>query len=228
MATGNFPVWSPDGAVLAFASNRDGFYNLYVKPSTGAGQETMLFRNEANKFIGDWSRDGRYLLYAERRRGSYISDFWLLPMLGDRKPILYLRGSSDQRDARFSPDGRWVAYSSTESSSSQVYVQSIPAGSEKVQISTSGGTRPRWRSDGKELYYVDSYGELMAVDVKAGAHFAADDPKPLFSMSSYIEHGYAPARGGQRFVMLAPEDDSSEPLMVTLNWTRAIKQGSRK
>jgi hypothetical protein len=121
-----------------------------------------------------------------------------------------------------------VAYSSTESSTSQIYVQSFPADSDKVQISTAGGTRLRWRADGKELYYVAPDAELMVVDVKAGPDFAAGDPKPLFRMSGYIEHGYAPARGGQRFVVLAPEDDSYEPLTVTLNWTNRIEPGSRK
>jgi len=147
-------------------------------------------------------------------------------MFGDRKPVRYLpANTATLRDARFSPDGRWVAYASDESSSTQIYVQSFPAGSSKIQISTAGGMQPRWRADGKELYYVALDGELMAVEVKANHRFEVGDPKPLFkTWIDNIEAGYELSHDGQRFVMLAPEGDlSSAPLTVILNWTEAIK-----
>ena len=218
-ATGNQPVWSPDGAQIAFVSNRDGVYNIYVKPSTGAGQEAIVLKNDRNKFLSDWSRDGRHLLYAERQPGTNLNDLRTLPMIGDRKPALYLRGAGDLRGGRFSPDGRWVAYFSDESSRWEVYVQSFPAGTDKVQISTTGGTRPVWRADGQELYYLTLTGTLMAVPVKPGPGFSAGLPKTLFqtwNRDSLVQ--YAAARDGRRFVLLAPEGDrASEPAIVILN-----------
>ena len=225
-ATGNFPVWSPDGKSLAFGSDREGVYNIYMRSSADVGEEELLFRSRENKFVSDWSRDGRYLIYAERVTGTGGQDLWVLPMFGDRKPFRYLpANTATLRDARFSPDGRWVAYASDESSSTQVYVQSFPGGSSKIQISTAGGMQPRWRADGKELYYVALDGELMAVEVKANHRFEVGDPKPLFkTWIDNIEAGYEPSHDGQRFVMLAPEGDlSSAPLTVILNWTEAIK-----
>jgi Tol biopolymer transport system component/DNA-binding winged helix-turn-helix (wHTH) protein len=225
-ATGNFPVWSPDGSRLAFSSDREGVYNIYVRSSADVGEEELLFRSRENKFVSDWSRDGRYLIYAERVAGLTRQDLWVLPMFGDRKPVRYLpANTATLRDARFSPDGRWVAYSSDESSSTQIYVQSFPAGSSKIQISTAGGMQPRWRADGKELYYVAPDGELMAVEVKDNHSSEVGDPKPLFkTWIDNIEAGYEPSHDGQRFVMLAPEGDfASAPLTVILNWTEAIK-----
>jgi Tol biopolymer transport system component len=217
-ATGNFPVWSPDGRQLAFGSNREGVYNIYVKPSTGAGQEDLVLRNDRNKFLSDWSRDGRFLLYGQSA-GTNHTDLWTLPMIGDHKPMLYLRRTGEMRGGCFSPDGRWVAYQSDESSRYEIYVQSFPAGAEKVQISTNGGTRPKWRADGKELYYLTLTGTLMAVPVKPGPAFAAGVPETLFqTWSSGILLGYAASRDGGRFVFLAPEEErAAEPVTVILN-----------
>ena len=223
-ATGNFPVWSPDGARIAFASNRDGVYNLYVKSSSGS-QEELLLRNDRNKFLSDWSRDGRYLLYGERDPETRKADLWVLPMTGERRPVLYLQSEFEKRGARFSPDGRWVAYVSEESRP-QVYVQSFPSGSAKWQVSTEGGTRPRWRRDGKELYYMDLGGRLLAVDVKGGAAFEASAPKPLFEagiINSLVE--YDVTRDGQRFVMPVPDAGAERPpVTVILNWTAGLRE----
>ena len=218
-ATGNFPVWSPDGRQLAFASNRDGVYNIYLKPSTGAGQEAVVLKNDRNKFLMDWSRDGRLLLFGERAAGTTSTDLWTLPMTGDHTPLVYLRGTSDQRNGRFSADGRWVAYQSNESSRWEVYVQSFPAGADKVQISANGGTRPVWSADGKELYYLTETGALMVVPLKPGPVFTAGVPTPLFqTWATSSLDGYVAARNG-RFVFLAPEDDGAEkPATVILNW----------
>jgi hypothetical protein len=140
-------------------------------------------------------------------------------MTGARTPVPYLHGTSDLRGGHFSPDGRWVAYQSDESSRSEVYVQSFPAGADKVQISTSGGSRPLWRADGKELFYITPTGMLMAVAVKPGPGFVVGAPEPLFqTWSTDMLIQYAVARDGRRFVLLAPEGDRpSEPVTVILN-----------
>ena len=226
-ASGNFPVWSPDGTRIAFGSNRDGVYNIYEKPSMSPGEEIVLLKNNKNNFLMDWSRDGRYLLYGESEDAkSQKEGLWVLPMAGDRKPVRYTAGNFDDREARFSPDGRWVAYSSDESSSRQVYVQSFPAGSGKWQISTEGGSRPRWRADGKELYYLAPGGRLMAVEVKSSATFEPGVPKLLFET---WDQGFVceptPPRDGHRFVMLAPEEGvAPTPAIVLLNWTAGLKK----
>ena len=224
-ATGNFPVWSPDGARIAFASSRDGVYNLYVKSSNGSSPDELLRKSERNKFLMDWSRDGRYLIFSEQDPKTRNADLWLLPMTGEHTPILYVHGDSDKRDAHFSPDGRWVAYTSDESRRMQVYVQSFPVASERWQVSTDGGGRPRWRDDSKELYYMDMTGRLMALEVKTGAGFEAGAPKLLFEtglVNNLIN--YAVARGGQRFVMPAHEVTAADPVTVILNWPAGLKK----
>lgn len=138
-------------------------------------------------------------------------------MTGDRKPILYVDDEFDIRDGRFSPDGRWVAYTAIEPSGPQVFVRSFPAGSIKLQISNESGSRAVWRNDGKELFYVGRGGQLMAVDVTAGERFEAGAPTPLFqtgldnALLTFDVYG-----GGQRFVMPAAESD--QLVTVILNW----------
>src|SRR5262249_5470706 len=139
-------------------------------------------------------------------------------------PIPYVRNDFDHRDGRFSPDGRWVAYSSTESARSEVYVQSFPAGPQRVQISVNGGGWPRWRDDGQELFYLEPGGKLMAVDLSAGPMRATGAPKPLFETGIVnAMMGFDVYRGGQKFVLPAVENKTPEGLTVILNWTSGLK-----
>jgi Tol biopolymer transport system component len=224
--TGNFPVWSPDGTRIAYASSRDGVYNLYIKSSGGTSSEEVLLKNDRNKFLMDWSPDGKYLLFGERDPNTKSSDLWLLPMAGDRKPVLFLRGDADKREGRFSPDGHWVAYSSDESNRMQVYVQSFAAPSQRWQISTDGGSRPRWRDDGRELFYMEPEGRLMAVAVRDGTSFEAGKPAPLFNTNIANRLvTFDVAKGGQRFVM--PVVDRNAPagsVTVIVNFTAGVKK----
>jgi Tol biopolymer transport system component len=152
-ATDTSPVWSPDGSRIIFSSDRDGLYNLYQKMSSGAGNEEALLKSNETKYAYDWSQDGRFLLFvfvAPQKDG-----LWVLPLTGeDRKPIPYLT-EANASQARFSADSRWIAYTSGESGKSEVYVRPFPAASGgKWIISKGGGTQPRWRRDGKELFYI--------------------------------------------------------------------------
>ncbi len=225
-ASGNFPKWSPDGATIAFGSNRDGEYDIYRKPANTPGGDTVLLKNRQNKFLMDWSRDGRFLLYGEADPATGKEGLWVLPLEGDKKPQPYLAPDFDYRGARFSPDGRFVAYDSDEASTVQVFVQSFPAGHGKWQISTQGGDRPRWRADGKELYYLAPGGKLMAVEISAAAGLNPSPPKLLFE--TWIRGAlaeYEVSRDGQRFLVLAPEKDASPmPATVLLNWTSLLKK----
>jgi Tol biopolymer transport system component len=224
-ASGNFPTWSPDGTRIAFGSNRDGVYNIYEKAATSPGPDVVLLKSERNKFVMDWSRDGQYVLYGEQEPKLAKEGLWVLPMKGDSKPVSYLPADFDYRDARFSPDGRWVAYDSNESSPIQVYVQSFPAGSGKWQISTEGGSLPRWRSDGKELYYLAPGAKLMAVDVDTTAGFRPGPPKLLFETWVRGLSEYGVSKDGQRFLTLAPEEGfTPTPATVLVDWTAALKR----
>lgn len=219
------PVWSPDGSRIVFASNRGGVYDLYQRQAGGGGKEERLLQSEQNKYATDWSRDGRYILYVEPD-SRLIDGIWVISMNDGRKPVPYLRGDFHQSGGRFSPDGRWVAYISTESGSNELYVQSFPLGSAKYQISTGRASRLVWRPDGKELYYVAGDLKLMAVEVKTGASFAAGLPKALFETHLANSHvAFDVSADGQRFLMPVPvETTGSEPVTMVLNWTAGIRK----
>jgi len=231
-----FPVWSPDSRriIFAFASLSSSSYStvIYQKPVGGNGQEELLLHSGLNGFPNDWSPDGKWIVY-EQTGQKTGSDLWLLPLNGDRKPVIYLQTPFDELNARFSPDGRWMAYQSNESGQIQVYVQTVPVSGAKYQISISGGSSPRWRPDGKELFYVSADRKLMAAPVKLGATIEAGTPQPLFELSplpgfaSQALSFYQPMRDGQRFLVNAPaggEAGAATPFTVVTNWQAAFKK----
>ena len=186
------PIWSPDGSRIVFASGRDGVVrNLYVKSSGGAGQDELLLKTDGSKFPTDWSRDGKYILYTELKSSP---DVWVLPLSGDKKPMPFLNTPFSENRARFSPDGRWIAYTSDESGVGQIYVQSFPPSGGKWQISATGGVEPHWRGDGRELFYFAA-GAVWSVDVSASGpnSFKAGTPKKLF------DAGVVPLTFGTRY-----------------------------
>jgi Tol biopolymer transport system component len=217
----DFPVWSPDGSQIVFSSNREGPMNLYWKLSSGAGKEESLIKSNRPEHTQDWSPDGRFLLY--RTFGVKTkSDIWVLPMFGDRKPYPLLDTEFDEAFARFSPDGRWVAYASDEAGTGEVYVRPFQGSGGSWRISTDGGSAPRWRRDGKELFYV-SGGKLMAVAVKASqTSFEPGVPRLLFEKSGISN--YDVSRDGQQFLIAVPVESSPEPITVVLNWTADVKR----
>jgi eukaryotic-like serine/threonine-protein kinase len=219
-----YPVWSPDGARIAFASNRMGHYDLYVKiSSSGAGKEELLLKTEQMKFPTDWSFDGRFLLYNQFDPRTHY-DVWVLA-LSDKKPTPFLHTEFNERDASFSPDGKWIAYTSDESGKEEIYAQTFPASGNKLQISKGGGSRARWCRDGKELFYLAADRKIMAVKVTIGATIQAGAPQPLFD--TRIAHSFARfavAANGQRFLVPVPVSEASAtPATVVINWTAGIK-----
>ena len=223
------PIWSPDGNWIAFQSLRQGHADLYRKNSSGSQGEELLLQNERTKYDTDWSPDGRLLLYRALDPKSNM-ELWLLPIEGERKPIPFIKTSFGASHGQFSPDGRWIAYASNETGKWEVYVAPLPGPGGNWKVSTAGGTEPKWRQDGKELFYVDPDGKLMAVEVKESPTFEADLAKPLFQVrrreqiSSTDLSTYDVSADGQRFLVnIDVGEAASSVLSVELNWIADLK-----
>ena len=223
------PIWSPDGSRVAFASVQEYSSDIYQKDANGSGTETVLVKSRNNKFPLDWSADGQYLMYWEEAPKTG-RDLWVLTTAAgaaDRKPAPYLQTPFNEDEAKFSPGPgppSWVAYTSDESGRREVYLQSFPVGSGKVQVS-SGGSAPMWRRDGKEIFYTSTNGEVMSVEVQTAPTPKVGIPKVLFAPRT--ARGVDVTPDGKRFLLIAPaaqlEQGAPTPITVVLNWQAALK-----
>jgi dipeptidyl aminopeptidase/acylaminoacyl peptidase len=231
----NRPVWSPDGDRIVFSSPRGSPPAPFQKQVSGSGtEERLITATIDNSQPTDWSRDGRFLAYSSLHPTKQW-DLWLFPMSDatDRKPVLYLQSKFNEHIGQFSPDGRWLAYVSDASGINEVYVGTLPQFSIARQVSASGGSQPRWRGDGGELFYVAADGMLMSVAVKAGATFEAGAPVALFKTAirrvrvsgTYVyTQNYAVTRDGRRFLISAASGQpNTAPTNIILNWTAALR-----
>ena len=217
-----YPLWSPDGKQIAFESNRKGTYQIYWKPANGVGSEELLFESPNSKWPLDWSRDGRFLLYHEDAGPKTGPDIWALSMTGgERKPIVVSNTPFAERTGQISPDSRFVAYDTDESGQLQIVVQPFPSPTGKWQISSAGGIYPRWRADGKELYFIAPDGKMMAALIHASASsFEAETPRALFQTrlnATTNKHQYTVSPDG-RFLINQTEESSATPITLILNW----------
>jgi len=230
------PFWSPTGDRIVFASNRAGVYNLYEKASNGSGQEVPLRPNSVTDSPTQWSRDRRFVVFFEldpRNR----RDLWVLPMEGDtanRKPIPFLRSEFDELHGQLSPDSHWMAFTSDRSGRREVYVRPFPPGEGDWTISIAGGQQPRWRGDGKELFFEAADGKMMAVQVKkavSGSQPSFEPGTPTALFDAYIAPGaddryfqYDVTADGKRFLITAGGGSaaSAAPLTVVTNWLAGV------
>ena len=220
-----YPLWSPDGARVVFASSRTGAYDLYQKPGDGSDSEALLLHSADTKRPTAWSPDGRVILYTSAQNNG---DLMVLPMTGtgDRQPYPFLSTPFNEMQGVFAPDGTWVAYQSNESGRFEIYVRPFPGPGGQWQISTGGGTSPRWRKDGKELYYVTPDNKMMAVPVAVqrtatGGTFVSGTPAALFQthiVPGANRQNYDVARDGRFLIITALDDTSTEPIHLLLNW----------
>jgi eukaryotic-like serine/threonine-protein kinase len=236
------PVWSPDGnAILFGALSGKARTGIYRKPSSGASSEELLLPAENTAtmiFPTSWSRDGRFILYT-RGLSDLQDDIWILPLAGDRKPRLFVQAPRAVYDGQFSPNARWVAYTSKESGREEVYVVPFDAsrvlntgsgsaaanGGGKWQISASGGRCPRWRSDGKEIFYLSSDNQMMAAEIEErGNSIKLRPAQALFRAavsSSFSPYDVTP--DGKKFVINTLIEQDT-PLTLVVNWTANLKK----
>jgi serine/threonine protein kinase/Tol biopolymer transport system component len=229
------PFWSPKGDRMVFASNRSGIFDLYQKSTSGTGKEELLVASENLKQPTQWSHDGRFIVYSETdpKTGR---DIWVLPMDGvtKRKPVPFLRSEFSEYQGQLSPDSHWMAYTSDESGQPEVYVRPFPDGEGQTKISIAGGEQPRWRGDGKELFFVAADGKMMAVAVKATAgprpSFEPGVPEVLFQTKLARPTNplfeYDVTADGKRFLLdtVAGGLMSAPPLTVEVNWDAGLKK----
>jgi len=231
------PVWSPRGERIAFTASLAGpFGALYQKAANASGQAELLL-SAVNARSEQWSRDGRFIVFT-RIDPKTLLDIWVLPIADGvaGKPWVFLQTESSESQGQLSPDSRWMAYTSDESGQREVYVRPFPSAEYRLKISTAGGEQPRWRGDGRELFYVAGDGKMNAVAFKATAglkpSFVPDVPLTLFD-----PHIYASAAGsqdvfqydvttdGKRLLVMTPATAALDPpLTVWVNWSAALKK----
>jgi Tol biopolymer transport system component len=224
--TDEHPVWSPDGAAVTFANDAAGRANLYRKSASGAGTVDRLTTNNTfDQEPLDWSRDGRFLLYTQL---TVSTEIMVQPASGGQ-PLSFLGHARGASKAQFNPGApRWIAYDFDDSGRREIYIQAFepgkPASAARWQISNAGGMMPRWRGDGKEIFYLSLDGKMMAVRVSGdGAALQSSTPQFLFNATPphlrTPNFEYDVSADGERFLMIEPmEKPEYQPLTLVSNW----------
>jgi Tol biopolymer transport system component len=220
-------IWSPDGERVVFIARRrgDDSLNLYQKASNGTREEERLLATNGLEIPVSWSSDGRFLLYKTEAPNG---DLWVLPLTDDPKPFPFVNTRFNEASGQFSPDGRWIAYSSNETGRDEVYVAPFQKPGGKLPISTAGGGSPRWRQDGKEIFYVAGDDTLMAAALREGeSGIEVGDARPLFQTRFRNNtFPYAVTADGQRFLVNRSTDEvaTAAPITLVVNWPATLKK----
>jgi Tol biopolymer transport system component len=220
------PIFSADGRRIVFTSNREGRRYMYEVAVDGSQPQRLTSSDGGNST--HWSHDGRFVVFNSVTPETGF-DVSVLPLTGDRRPFAFLQTAFDERDGQLSPDGRWMAYASGESGRGgfEVYLRPFPTSHGRLQVSMNGGSAPKWRDDGQELFYLAPDGALMTAAVHSDPTFGADSPRLLFKTDL---KGVRPGRAGnqreydvtgdgQRFLFLESIGGSTPPPMtVVVDW----------
>jgi Tol biopolymer transport system component/predicted Ser/Thr protein kinase len=226
----DYPAWTPDGKNITFISNRGGQMDLYIKPADGSGEEKLLLKSDEPKLEGRWTKDGRYLLF-ESTSPKTSGDIWALPFPVGPPPVLLLQTPLTEGQPHVSPDGRWLAYSSFESGTIDIWVRPFapeaPAGTgAKWLVSKGTGWRSIWRPDGKELFYLSVTSQAMAVDIDTSKGFQSGAPRRMFTVPpGGGVAGWDLSPDGQRFLLPVSLNTSpTTAYTVVLNWAAGLKK----
>ncbi|MGI8991387.1 MAG: protein kinase domain-containing protein [Bryobacteraceae bacterium] len=226
---GSSPIWSPDSTRIFFLRTHNGVNRLLVRAADGSGGEDILYETRSPVSPSHWSRDGKWLLFSQQGApGSSGNDLWVIPLSGDRKPYPILKTRFDESEGRFSPDGRWISFTSDQTGKAEVYVEAFPiADGRKWQVSVNGGRAARWGADARELFY-RSGAVFYAVSVNgAGASLLTGSPKTLFEAPAGNIANYYPSADGQR-LLLDEEEEDMQPVELVLNWETAFSPASKR
>ena len=228
------PTWTPDGSEIIYASDRNGVFDIYKKSASSIKNEILILESDEFKIPTSMSSDGEFLLYrAQNKKGNH--DLLILPLENEAAPYYFANTDSNEGSGKFSFNMRWIAYTSDETGSNEVYVQSFspasPGSSKETEdiwrISEGGGNTPLWNRDGDELYYRTPDGTVMVVDVAEGDVFRKEKPKPLFQIPLLTSRDgdWDVAPDGDRFLIATDAiQTSSSPFNVMLNWTSLLEK----
>jgi Tol biopolymer transport system component len=223
------PVWAPDGRQVVFRSQRSQETALYLRTARGGEPERRLIRSDPVGFVHDWSPDGRFLIVGTQSTGG-SGDLALLRMPQADRFEPWLATPFDERDARFSPDGRWVAYASDEGGEQEVYVRSFPDGETWQRVSRRSGRQPVWARDGRELFFIGDQEQILVVSVRTTPKLAIGSPQPAFRFRPsglFLSWSYDVDRAGRLLIAYRDADAASAPPSVIVDWFKAVKETNR-
>jgi len=219
-----FPLWSPDDEWVYFHSDRTGRYELYRKRSTGVGTEESVLGWDSAPYATTWSREGALILSDSRPESE---DLWQLAP--GRNLAALVKTPFREWGTQMSPDGQRIAYNSNETGQPEIFVRSFPPAGDAIRVSNTGGIGPKWRGDGKELFFIDASRRMMAVEVPLQRNLDRREPRPLFELPMMRRRprviDFDVAADGQRFLIVrVPPDSGRRPLTLLQNWTAGLKR----
>jgi serine/threonine protein kinase/Tol biopolymer transport system component len=224
-------IWTPDGKTIFYSSTAKGAPHIYAKAADGSGSERVILETkDMVEYPVAFSPDGRYLVYERRDLNNAHNgfDLWVLPLFGDGKPFPIVQTEFDDRVGVVSPDSKWMTYQNNETGRTEVYLTSFPGGGAKWQVSTNGGSDAKWRRDGKELFFVDSADNMMAVDVNTSGNAPHLGVPHLIFHLPVAQRQWGPydvtADGKKFLINSGDQKEGNEPVTLVLNWTAELKE----